>query len=116
MIPYFKRQQYADGLIAGTMAVAEIVAKESGISLKQIEGGANVVPRSRQRRPMSPMAKIFRVIFIIIMIPVVIRNPWLLLLFMGGGRGGGWSGGGFGGGFGGFGGGMSGGGGGGGGW
>ncbi len=115
MEPAFKKQQFGQGLIAGTLAVATIMAKEAGISLEDL--GGRSAPVSARGRPMSRGQKLFRLLLFIIMIPIIIRNPWLLLLFMGGmGGRGGWSGGGFGGGFGGFGGGMSGGGGAGGGW
>ncbi len=114
MEPAFKKQQFGQGLIAGTLAVATIMAKEAGVSLEDLGGRSAPMP---VRRPASRGSMLLRLLFFIIMIPIIIRNPWLLLLFMGGmGGRGGWSGGGFGGGFGGFGGGMSGGGGGGGGW
>lgn len=109
MIEPFRDGRFGDGLTAGALAVAAVIAKDAGTSLEEIGGPSGYETGARPaggRRAFSW----WRLLFFLIMIPIVIRNPWLLL-FMMGGRGGGWSGGGFGGGFGGFGGGMSGGGG-----
>ena len=114
MVPYFKQGRYGNGLTAGALAVAAVVAKDAGTSLEDLGGPSGYQPGARRPAQRGGFSW-WRLLFFIIMIPIIIRNPWLLL-FMMGGRGGAWSGGGFGGGFGGFGGGMSGGGGASGGW
>ena len=116
MIPFLKKDQYGEGLLNGTMAISQIIAKDAGVELTgQV---SRQVPRKipKKRRSRSSFLPL---LFIIIIFMLVSRRRggswWLFLpLLMGGGRGFGSSGGGFGGfsgGFGGFGGGMSGGGG-----
>ncbi len=116
MTPYLKQNKFGEGLLNGTIAVAQVIAKDSGVKLT---GQAPVKVSKKRRSGYS----IFPIIFIILIFMFASRRrggSWLLfpLLLMGmggGGRygGGGFGGsfGGFGGGFGGFGGGMSGGGG-----
>ncbi|MCE5300176.1 MAG: TPM domain-containing protein [Spirochaetia bacterium] len=111
MAPYFQQGNPAAGIYAGVYAAASLIAADKGVAL------SGKAPRSAQasRGKMSKAEMLFSIIFMLIFIPVVIRNPWILFLMMSGGRRG--SGGGFGGGgFGGFGGGSSGGGGASGGW
>ena len=110
VIPLFKQDRYGEGLINGAATLARIVADDAGVQL----GGR--IPARQTRRTVSRDRGFswFHLLLFIIMIPVIIRHPWLLLFFLSGGRGGGFSGGGFGGGGfsgGGFGGGLSGGGG-----
>lgn len=113
VIPYFAQEDYASGLTAGAVSIATLIAGDAGVELTGV-GAAQVGPPVRQR---NPLGGIVGLIIILLLIPIVWRNPWLLLLLMSSGRGGrfGGGGGGFGrgsgGGFGGFGGGMSGGGG-----
>ena len=119
MMPYLKKNQFDKGMLNGTMAVAQVVSKASGIKLN---GQAPVkLPRKKRRTGFS----IFPIVLIILFIVFSSRRRggswWLILPFLFGGGGGfgsrsgsggfGGSFGGFGGGFGGFGGGMSGGGG-----
>lgn len=113
MIPYFKKGQYSNGLLAGIVFVAQLIAKDAGTELT-IEG-RRVAPLKRPKGKLTPLKLLFKIIFFIFMAMLFIRHPFLFLLLLSGGRGGG-GGGGFGGGFGGFGGGMSGGGGGSGSW
>lgn len=116
MIPYLKQNKFGEGLLNGTIAVAQVIAKGSGVELT---GQAPVKVSKKRKSGYS----IFPLIFIILIFLFASRRrggSWLLfpLLLMGLGGGGrygsggfGGSFGGFGGGFGGFGGGMSGGGG-----
>lgn len=113
MIPYFKKDDFGEGLLMGTAAFAQVIAKNTGITLD------GKVPVKRAKKEKSALG-ILPVIIILIFIMGLSRRRggfWFILLpfLLGGGRGyGSGSGGGFGGfsgGFGGFGGGMSGGGG-----
>lgn len=113
VIPYFAQDDYASGLTAGAASVAGIIAGNAGVELTGVPA-IQTVPPTRQR---SPLGGILGLLFILLLIPILWRHPWLLLLLLSSGRGGGFGGGGggfgrgSGGGFGGFGGGMSGGGG-----
>jgi uncharacterized protein len=125
MLPYLKQDRFGEGILNGTMAVAMIIAKASGVELTGY---------TQVNRPQTRINSRFYLLPIIIIILFLIMGGrgrgglWLLLpLLMGssgyrgsnryrnsgfGGFGGGFGGfGGGGGGFGGFGGGMSGGGG-----
>ena len=119
MTPYLKTDKVGEGLLHGTLAVAQVIAKHSNIKLT---GQMPVkAPKRKSRSGLSLFPLIF--IFLIFMFASRRRGgSWIffLPLLLGGGRGygaghgsGGFGGsfGGFGGGFGGFGGGMSGGGG-----
>ena len=115
MIPYLRKNRFGDGILNGTMAVAQVIAKDAGIRLT-----GTAAPR-RVKKKRSNFSYLPFLIFIVIFMFLPRRRggSWLFFLpfFLGGGRGysgGGGMGdsfGGFGGGFGGFGGGMSGGGG-----
>ena len=111
MIPYFRRGEFGKGLLAGTMAVAEKIAREYGVNLKEaIAQTGNVVDHH------SPAGSIFSTIFTLLLFILILGMRMGLFGFLLFGRRGYWSGGytgtgGFGGGFGGFGGGLSGGGG-----
>ena len=112
VVPFLKKGDYGKGLLNGTLAVSQIVAKDAGV---KITGQSPYTPRYRSRRT-SLGSRLFSFLFFIILFLLVMRNPFLLpfLLLGMGGRGGslrGGSFGGFSGGFGGFGGGLSGGGG-----
>jgi uncharacterized protein len=115
MIPYLHKNQFGKGLLNGTLAIAQVIAKDAGVRLT----GTSAVPR-RIKKSRSGLSFLPFLIFIVIILFFSRRRggSWLFFLpffFGGGGRGfgGGMGGsfGGFGGGFGGFGGGMSGGGG-----
>ncbi len=115
MLPYLKQNKFGEGLLYGTMAVAQIIAKDAGVQLTG-QVGAKAPKKKKSKLSFLPL---------ILLLLVFFRfgsrgrgGSWLLLLplLMGGGgrtSGSGFGGsfGGFGGGFGGFGGGMSGGGG-----
>ena len=118
MIPYLKKNRFGEGLLNGTRAISQVIAKHAGTTLT---GQTPVKPAPRKRRTgLSFLPFLFFILFFIF---AVRRRggSWLLFLpfLLGGGRSygprhsGGFGGsfGGFGGGFGGFGGGMSGGGG-----
>ncbi len=116
VIPEFRRGSYDAGLLVGTAALAEIIAKDAGVTLT----GA---PPPRSQRSRRNQGSGFSLMQLLILFLIFGGSRWLWpLLFagsLGGRRGGGWHGGwggGFGGGFGGggfggFGGGGSGGGG-----
>lgn len=104
IIPHFKAGDYATGVTQGALALATVIAKDSGITLS--------AGSQRGRRPAQPMSKERKIISILMLVAFVIfaiRHPVLAMLLLqtmtrgGGGFGGG--------GFGGFGGGSSGGGG-----
>jgi len=114
MLPFLKENKYGEGLLNGTIAVAQVIAQHSGIKL------TGQVPLKRAPKRRSAFSFLPLILIIIIMFSSRRRGgSWLLLpLLLGGGGGGrygsgglGGSFGGFSGGFGGFGGGMSGGGG-----
>ncbi|KPL18710.1 MAG: hypothetical protein AMJ92_06730 [candidate division Zixibacteria bacterium SM23_81] len=116
IIPFLREGQYGDGLLSGTLEVAQIIAADAGVELSSV---TDLPPPSTTT---SRGTKPFRIPFFLIILLVFFifggRMGLLPLLFFGGlprGRGrfgsGGFGGGGFGGGFGGFGGGLSGGGG-----
>ncbi len=107
VIPAFQQGAYGDGLLGGGLAIAQVIAEDAGVALQAVPRIAS--PTGRGVRRVNPL---FQLLFMLLMIPLVIRYPWLIFLFLGrGGYGGGFGGGFGGGGFGGFGGGWSGGGG-----
>jgi len=113
MTHLLKENKFGEGLLNGTLAVAQVIAKDSGITLT---GQVPLKTAKKRRSGLSFLPLIL--IFIFIFSSRRRGGSWLLLpLLIGGGGGrygsGGFGGsfGGFGGGFGGFGGGMSGGGG-----
>jgi uncharacterized protein len=113
VVPFLKEGDYGKGLLNGTIALSQIIAKDAGV---QITGTVPYNPAYGPRKKRSLGSRLFSFFFFIILFFLVIRNPMLLpfLLLGMGGRGGGLGGGssgGFSGGFGGFGGGLSGGGG-----
>lgn len=107
MIPYLRKNNFDEGLLNGTLAVAQIIAKDAGVTLT---GQSD--PRAPQRKNPVPFS-LPLIVFIFLFLFVLSRRRrrsglfWGPLILGGGGR----SFGGFSGGFGGFGGGMSGGGG-----
>lgn len=110
MTPRFRNNDASGGILAGTYAVASRIAAEYNVQLTGVYEPAE----TQNTVKATPFQKLLSLIFMIIMVIIFIKNPWLFLLLLAGGRRGG--GGGFGGGFGGFGGGSSGGGGANGGW
>jgi len=116
MIPYFRNDRFGEGLLNGTLAIAQVIAREAGVKLTGNLGQTG----PQDKGTGSGLAILPVIVFLLVISMLVSRRrggAWLLFLpfLMGGGRrpGGGVGGsfGGFGGGFGGFGGGMSGGGG-----
>ena len=108
MVPYFKAGDLSTGLVAGGLAVAQIIAEHAGVTL--MSGG--VAPATLPVTTSRSEELWFLIFFVLFMLFLLSRG-----FFIGGTGGwGGDSGGGFGGGFGGFGGGGSGGGGASGGW
>ena len=120
MTPFLKLDRFGDGLLNGTMAIAQIIAKDAGVSLS----GGQPVRMAAPKRRSGLSGLLFGLVFLALLFSMGRRRGGLLtlLLLMSMGRGGGYYGGhsgggfggsfgGFGGGFGGFGGGLSGGGG-----
>ena len=106
IIPYFRQGDYSEGIYQGSLAIASIIAKDSGIELSA--GPVQSEPQSLP--PISTGQKIFYLILIACFLILIIRHPILFLFLLNSGNSrsyGGFGGGGFGG----FGGGMSGGGG-----
>ncbi len=102
VLPAFREGRYAEGLTGGMQALVAAVAGE--------EAALPAQAAKPSRRPSRGLS-LLHILLLIILVPVFLRNPWLFLLLLSGGRGGYGGGGGFSGGFGGFGGGLSGGGG-----
>jgi uncharacterized protein len=116
LVPFFKKGDYSNGIYTAALALANEIAKDSGVKITGMPQFKRTVQSTGEERSVGIFGKIMSFVFIIILIILFIRNPKLflmLLLFSSmGGRGGGWgggggfgSGGGFGGGGGGFGGG-----------
>jgi uncharacterized protein len=117
LTPYLKEGRYGEAYYYGVLAIANIIAKEYGVTL-----GETIQPRTAPESRRTKGSGFLGIVILFIIFLVFGRSrlfPWILLgALMGGGRRGSssWGGfgggsGGFGGGFGGFGGGMSGGGG-----
>lgn len=118
VIPWFRQNNYADGILNGTVESIRIINERYDINFDPAAAASIGGMRLRQvkQRKSSTIGKIFKVLALIFVVFLFIKNPWAGLFFlsaMSGGRGGGsFRGGGFGGGgFSSFGGGMSGGGG-----
>jgi uncharacterized protein len=116
MIPHFKAGDFGLGILNGVVELTSTIAKRGGFEFDPIKAASidaeNFYHVDYSKREASTLSKIFKVIFIIIVILFFIKNPWAALLIFSNFSGGGGSfRGGFGGGFGGFGGGLSGGGG-----
>ncbi len=118
MVPYLKKDRFGEGLLKGAVAVSQVIARDSGVTLT---GQVQVKPPGKKRRSGISLLPLLFIFIFFVFASRRRGGSWLLflpLLFGGGGYGsrygtGGFGGsfGGFGGGFGGFGGGMSGGGG-----
>ncbi len=116
MSPYFRQNEFGKGLLAGTTAISQTIAKEYDIKITP----PTSLPVSSYTLKKSSTAGLINSLFSLLLLFLFFsgRIGWLPFLLLGGlgGRGGFWSGnssggGSFGGGFGGFGGGFSGGGG-----
>ena len=111
MVPFFKKNDFTRGIVAGTQAVVGVALHEKGFKPTDLSD-AGYQPSSYKKKKSGPLSVILKIIGVIAMIIIFIKHPWLALMLFAGSRGsGGGGGGGFSGGFGGFGGGMSGGGG-----
>jgi uncharacterized protein len=110
VIPLFRSGDVEGGIVAGSLALAHIVADDAKVTLSP---GSLRAPAAPPSPPAGVWRSLLLILVLVLFLPVLLRNPWLLFFLGGrGGRGGGgFGGGGFGGGFGGFGGGSSGGGG-----
>jgi uncharacterized protein len=109
MVPSFKAGDYSTGISQGALALASVIAKDSGVTLS---GGYAETPQGRDFPPLTLGQKIIAGLVLFALLVFVIRHPFLAFFLLqsmarGGGGGGGFGGGGFGG----FGGGSSGGGG-----
>ncbi|PKN39021.1 MAG: hypothetical protein CVU62_02145 [Deltaproteobacteria bacterium HGW-Deltaproteobacteria-2] len=111
VVPFLKEGNYGKGLYNAMYACSAYIAKDAKVQLS-----GSPMPYRPHNRAQQKGVNVFGLIFFFIAAVLLLGTrkgremlPWILLLFLSGGRGGG--GGGFGGGFGGFGGGMSGGGG-----
>lgn len=115
LIPYFRKGDYSNGVFATAIAMANTIAKDSGVKIEGMPSIKYHTQPSGKGKPVNPLSTIIGIVFLIIMGILFIKNPrafLLLLLFssMGGRRGSWGGGGGFGGGgFGSFGGGGGGG-------
>jgi uncharacterized protein len=110
VVPLLKEGNYGKALYNGMYACSVYIAKDANVQLS-----GSPAPYRTRARAENKGINIFGIIIFLIVAALLLGTrtgrsmlPWLLLLFLSGGRGGG---GGFGGGFGGFGGGGSGGGG-----
>jgi uncharacterized protein len=115
VVPYLKKGNYDKGLSNAVVAVSSVIAKDAGISLA---GRSTTNYQTKKKIQERPRINLFSLILFFIVLSMLLGTrrgrailPFILLMFLAGGRGGGGGFGGFGGGFGGFGGGMSGGGG-----
>jgi uncharacterized protein len=115
--PYLRKNRFGEGLLSGTLAVSQIIAKDAGV---QLTGQSRVPVKAPQQRRSRYSLLPLILIFLLMAGSRRRTGSWIFFLpFLLGGGGygsrssGGFGGsfGGFGGGFGGFGGGMSGGGG-----
>jgi len=100
LVPYFKKGDFSTGILTSTLAVINIIATDANVTLGDL-------PRMEVRRDygnveareLSPMGKLFSLLFIVAMIYFFIKHPrlaffLLMMTMMGGGRRSGWSGGG----------------------
>lgn len=112
VVPFLRQGQYDRGLLNGMAAVAQVIARDAGVTISG-EYRPQAQPQRMQRRGGGIFSLLFFLFFLLALFSRRGRGMLPLLLLMGmTGRGSGFGGGGgFSGGFGGFGGGLSGGGG-----
>ncbi|MFC1631468.1 TPM domain-containing protein [Candidatus Omnitrophota bacterium] len=124
IVPYFKKGEFSKGIMAGTIALVDLTAKEYNVSIQDLPNLTQQYVKPVQKSgPASFIESLFTLLFFILIFGFRMGLFGFLLFGSGRRRGGHWYGGGlggnsggFGGGFGGFGGGFTGGGGAGGGW
>jgi uncharacterized protein len=109
-VPFFRKGDYSNGVYAAALALANEIAKDSGVKITGMPQLERTVQRTGEKQSSGIFGRIISIIFFVILLILFIRNPRLvLMLFLFssiGGRSRGWGGGGgFGGGGGGFGGG-----------
>lgn len=112
IVPYFRKGEYSNGVASAVLAVANIIARDSGVEITGMPRLGYDYGQGRRTAPggTGPLGALVTILFFAGLAYLFVRHPRLLLLmllFSGmGGRRGGWGGGG---GFGGFGGGGGGG-------
>lgn len=113
MVPYFKAGNYGEGLYQGVRAIANVIAKDSHVTLAALGNFAETAPQNKLSSNDSQSLGMLIFFIIVIIIIVLINSGINGNRYSGGSYGGSWGGGfgGGGGGFGGFGGGGGGGGG-----
>ena len=124
IVPYFKKGEFSKGILAGSIALVDLAAKEYNVSIKDLPDLTKTYVEPVQKTASASFIQgLFTLLFFILFFGFRMGLFGFLLLGTGRRRGGSWYGGGlsgasggFGGGFGGFGGGFTGGGGAGGGW
>ena len=124
IVPYFKKGEFSQGILAGTIALVDLAAQEYNVQIEELPDLRQQYVQSVQKTPLAAFLEgLFTLLFFILIFGFRMGLFGYLLLGSGRRRGGSWYGGGlggasggFGGGFGGFGGGFTGGGGAGGGW
>lgn len=124
IVPYFKKEEFSKGVVAGSIALVDLAAKEYNVNIKDLPDLTKAYVQPVQKTPLAFFIEgLFTLLFFIFFFGFRLGLFGFLLFGTGRRRGGHWYGGGlrgasggFGGGFGGFGGGFTGGGGAGGGW
>lgn len=124
IVPYFKKGEFSQGILAGSIAIIDLVAREYNVKIEDLADLTRQYVQPVEKSPLASFIQgLFTLIFFIMFFGLRLGLFGFLLLGSGRRRGGYWYGGGlsgnsggFSGGFGGFGGGFTGGGGAGGGW
>ena len=124
IVPYFKKGEFSKGILAGTIALVDLVAKEYNVNIADLPNLRQQYVKPVEKSPLTAFLEgLFTLLFFVLFFGFRLGLFGFLLMGSGRRRGGYWYGGGlsgtsggFGGGFGGFGGGFTGGGGAGGGW
>lgn len=119
MVPYFKQGEYSKGILAGTIALADLTAREYNVNIEELGDLTKEYVRPVEQAPLGSLLQVLLMLLFFIFFFGPRLGLFSFLLFGSGRRRGGyWYGGGlggnsggFGGGFGGFGGGFTGGGG-----
>ena len=124
IVPYFKKGEFSKGILAGTIALVDLVAKEYNVNIADLPNLRQQYVKPVEKSPLAAFLEgLLTLLFFVLFFGFRLGLFGFLLLGTGRRRGGYWYGGGlsgssggFSGGFGGFGGGFTGGGGAGGGW
>jgi len=98
LVPFFRKGDYSNGIYAAALALANEIAKDSGVKITGMPQLKRTVQRTGEKQAPGLFGTIISILFFAILIILFIRNPKLflmLLLFSSiGGRRGGWGGGG----------------------